>query len=57
MDFVLGLFALLLVVGVVLTLRQWRTGRGRMIDERIDTPQTEMDRDRMRAEDQFFHHH
>lgn len=51
MEFLLGLIVLLLVAGVVLSIRQWRTGRGRLIDERVQGPQTEADRERIRAED------
>ncbi|MEL7166775.1 MAG: hypothetical protein AAGL96_14995 [Pseudomonadota bacterium] len=51
MEWVFGVFALLLIAGVVLSVRQWRTGRGGLIDERVETPQTEADRERIRAED------
>lgn len=44
----------LLVLGVGLYLREKRTGRGRIIDERpVDAPQSEADRDAMRAADAF----
>ena len=46
----------LLVLGVVLAVRERRTGRGKIIDERVDSAQTEADREAMRAQDATRHH-
>ncbi|MEO9574212.1 MAG: hypothetical protein ABJ263_18420 [Tateyamaria sp.] len=46
-----------LIVGVVLALRERRTGRGRIIDERgTPGPQTDAHRQAMRAQDAAHHH-
>lgn len=52
MEF-LGLVILLFaVVGIVLFVRERRTGRGTIMDERApNAPQSEADREAMRAED------
>ncbi|MEM6760994.1 MAG: hypothetical protein AAF601_16085 [Pseudomonadota bacterium] len=57
MEWVFGVFALLLVAGVVLSLRQWRSGRGKKIDARESTPQTEVHRERIRAEGDMISRH
>ena len=51
----LGLVILVfLVMGVVLAVRERRTGRGKIIDERVqDASETEVDRDLQRANDAF----
>ncbi|WP_108838885.1 hypothetical protein [Tateyamaria sp. Alg231-49] len=47
----------LLIVGVLLAVRERRTGRGRIIDERgTPGPQTEADREAMRAQEAAHHH-
>ncbi|WP_299144801.1 hypothetical protein [uncultured Tateyamaria sp.] len=53
----LGLIVLAFaVVGVVLTIRERRTGRGALVDETArDAPQTEADRERIRIEDHTIH--
>lgn len=51
----LGLAVLfLLVTGIGLALREWRTGRGKILDERPKDPaQTETDRNAIRTSDAF----
>ncbi|MEM6372516.1 MAG: hypothetical protein AAF727_07025 [Pseudomonadota bacterium] len=50
----LGLIVLaFVVIGVVLAVRERRSGRGALIDERVQSPQTEADREVLRADDAF----
>ncbi|MEL7097558.1 MAG: hypothetical protein AAGM84_01900 [Pseudomonadota bacterium] len=50
MEWLIALVASFAILGVWLALRERRTGRGTIIDETADQPQTEADRERIRAE-------
>ena len=57
MEWILILVAVFAVAGVVLTIRERRTGRGGLVDERPhDAAQTEADREAIRAQDAAHHH-
>ncbi|MEO0937084.1 MAG: hypothetical protein AAFY38_02905 [Pseudomonadota bacterium] len=50
MEWVIGLIAVFALAGLWLAIRERRTGRGKIIDETAHSPQTEADRERIRAE-------
>ncbi|MEO0389596.1 MAG: hypothetical protein AAF218_01510 [Pseudomonadota bacterium] len=50
MEWIVGLILAFVLAGVILAVRERRTGRGTLIDETVGTPQTEADRERIRAE-------
>lgn len=54
MEWLGAILGVLFLIGVGLAVREWRTGRGRILDERpIDTDRTEAERDALRAADAF----
>ncbi|MFL4471678.1 hypothetical protein ACERZ8_18015 [Tateyamaria armeniaca] len=50
MEWLAILIAAFALLGVLLAIRERRTGRGSILDERNQTGQTEADRERIRAE-------
>ncbi|MEL6807504.1 MAG: hypothetical protein AAFO97_06965 [Pseudomonadota bacterium] len=57
MEWLWGIVLGFVIVGVVMAVRERRTGRGKIIDERAtERPQTEADREAIRAEGSTTHH-